>query len=67
MKLKEIKYSIIRDGQAFWIAKTSYILGISWSYSLIGQETMWSDDMGFFTLSSAENKLKAINAEQLNK
>jgi hypothetical protein len=59
MKLKTKKYSIITDtGDTFWIVKTVYILGISWSYELIGER--YSIFSPFYSLFCAEKRLKEL-------
>jgi hypothetical protein len=63
MKLKTKKYSIITDtADTFWIVKTVYILGISWSYELIGERSSLfsSFDIPFYSLFCAEKRLKEL-------
>jgi hypothetical protein len=63
MKLKTKKYSIITDtGDTFWIVKTVYILGINWSYELIGERSSEFGyfDIPFYSLFCAEKRLKEL-------
>jgi hypothetical protein len=63
MKLKTKKYSIITDtGDTFWICKTVYILGFSWSYELIGERSSEFGyfDIPFYSLFCAEKRLKEL-------
>jgi hypothetical protein len=63
MKLKTKRYSIITDtADTFWICKTVYILGFSWSYELIGERSSMFGflDIGFYSLFCAEKRLKEL-------
>lgn len=63
MRLLKREYSIISDGEdVFWIAKTVYILGISWSFEKIGERSSQfsSFDIPFYSLFCAEKRLEEI-------
>jgi hypothetical protein len=63
MRLLKREYSIISDtGDTFWICKTVYILGFSWSYELIGERSSLfsSFDIHFYSLFCAEKRLKEL-------
>jgi len=66
MKLREIKYTITEIDGDYWIVKTLYILGFSFTYELLGDRASWYSwkEIPFHRFSAAKKELKKLTKKK---